>query len=508
MSDGDDAVLPLEVLESLPQGLSLWDPQRRLRAWNGRFLEFTGLPPAAVRRGRDAGAMARDLAEAQGYAGAGVDEYVRGFLRAFDRQAVHACEETTLDGRVMQVRHAPLSDGGALRSYSDITERRRAEMALVQSELRYRRVVDSQTELVCRFEPDGALDFVNEAFARYLGRRRSDLLGRSVFAVFPPDDAAALRGAVERAGAGGPGGPGEGGAGVVATRLQPAAGGDAWQEWTLQAIHEAGGAEFQLVGRDVTALRTAERQSVQLAKVASLGHVVAGMAHELNQPLNTIAMAAENTLMGLDQGRLDKGYLTGKLQTVYDNAMRMGEIMGHLRAFNRPATGEVRLERLGGVVQRGIRLAARQLEIDGIALDCRIAEADIRVRCNAVALEQVVLNLLTNARDAIVERRSREPSAPARVAVEVFAPAPGRAVVLVRDSGGGIPAHVREHIFDPLFTTKTAVGRDGGHGLGLGLSICYRSLARMGASIAATNVGEGAEVRVELPAGEDASGCG
>lgn len=500
--DADGPHFPLRIIQSLPQGISLWDANGCLRAWNERFLDFTGLPREAVWRGRAAGELARDLAEAHGHRGRGVDDYVRAFLRAFDRAAVHACEETAIDGRVMEVRHAPLDDGGAVRTYSDITERRRAEMALVESEFRYRRVVDSQSELVCRFGREGALAFVNEAFARYLGRRRGDLLGRSLFTVFNEKDAEALRGAVGEVDASA---ADEGGAIAVSTGLRPAGGGDAWQQWNLQAIREAGGIEYQLVGRDVTALKIAERQTLQLAKMASLGHVVAGMAHELNQPLNTIAMAAENALIGLKEGEPDQDYVAGKLSAIHDSAMRMGEIIGHLRAFNRPSAGEIENVRLGDVLEQGIRLAARQLEIDGIALDHRSTGGEPMVRCNAVALEQVILNLLTNARDAIVERRKREPGAPAWIDVEVAPAAPGWASLVVRDSGGGIPEEIRERIFDPLFTTKTAVGRAGGQGLGLGLSICYRSLAMMGATISVADAEAGAEFRVELPICEDAS---
>lgn len=236
-------------------------------------------------------------------------------------------------------------------------------------------------------------------------------------------------------------------------------------------------------------LREKQAQLVQAGKLATLGELTTGVAHELNNPLNNIGLFVGNAIERLSRGE-DGEQTIGDLREAVEQLRRATEIISHLRTFGRAAP--VQLERVDvrEVVTRALSFVQEQLRLRDIALDVDLEEEEeTQVDGNPIQLEQVVINLLTNARDALEEReQDRRIRVVARRAEETV-------TITVADNGPGIPAGLEERIFDPFFTTK-----DVGSGTGLGLSISYGIVADHRGSIAVGAApGGGAEFAVELP---------
>jgi two-component system NtrC family sensor kinase len=211
---------------------------------------------------------------------------------------------------------------------------------------------------------------------------------------------------------------------------------------------------------DVTEQRALEAQLIQSEKLAAVGQLVSGVAHELNNPLTSIAGLSEF----LQERRLPEAE-RGHLRVIHEQAERAGRIVRNLLTFARKGTPGAGPVDLNDILARTALLVAYELHLRGIELVEERTETPLPVRGNRDELQQVVLNLVNNAVHAI---RGLPDTAQRRVTL-VSAKEHGRAVVRVRDSGPGVPAELVSQLFTPFFTTK-----DPGEGTGLGLSLSYR----------------------------------
>jgi C4-dicarboxylate-specific signal transduction histidine kinase len=243
---------------------------------------------------------------------------------------------------------------------------------------------------------------------------------------------------------------------------------------------------------DVTAERAAEARAAAAARLTSLGEMAAGLAHELKQPLTAIALAAENGRRAVERG--DPAAALTRLGRIADQAARGGALIDHLRRFARggeSADAQSTAE-LPAAVAGVLTLIGGALREASIDVAVTLPPGLPAVRGDRMALEQVLLNLLANARDALAPmREGRE----ARIALAACAAPEGRVVLEVSDNAGGIPEAVMARLFQPFVTTK---GPD--RGTGLGLSICHGLVNSMGGTIEAENGKEGARFRITLRA--------
>ena len=235
-------------------------------------------------------------------------------------------------------------------------------------------------------------------------------------------------------------------------------------------------------------LREKQEQLVQAAKLATLGELTTGVAHELNNPLNNIGLFLGNISDQLELGDADPEQIRSDLAKALRQVAKGTEIISHLRTFGRVALVAREAVRLNDVVHEALALLGEQLRLRQIEVQLDLSTGDPVVLGNAIQLEQVILNLLTNARDALV-------SAPLR-RIAVSTGVEGDLVrVSIEDSGLGIPTGIEQRIFDPFFTTKEV-----GHGTGLGLSITYGIIREHGGEITACNArGSGARFIITLP---------
>lgn len=247
---------------------------------------------------------------------------------------------------------------------------------------------------------------------------------------------------------------------------------------------------------DITDAKRAEAQVVQAAKLATVGEMAAGLTHELNQPLNIIRMAADAGLILAEEGTKDVDFLLEQTQVISDQVSRMAEIIEHMRVFSRKAdpAAAVTFDPTGNL-RNCVRFLAKEMRDAQVALEVAVPETSRPVRGQPIQLEQVVVNLLGNARDAIVERRERDGGAAPPGAIRLGLRDDGQNLVLeVQDNGGGVPAAALPHVFEPFFTTKKA-----GKGTGLGLSVGDAIIKGMGGTLTVANKGDGACFTILLP---------
>ncbi len=254
----------------------------------------------------------------------------------------------------------------------------------------------------------------------------------------------------------------------------------------LALREEANAALEARVEKRTGQLRRAQDDLVQAGKLSALGHMAAGISHELNQPLAAIQSFSENAQVFLARGQADKA--AGNLGRIADLTGRMARIIKNLRAFSKKqgeALGDVAL---GRVVDDAIEIAAARLRAEGVALAWQRPEAEIVAQGGAVRLQQVVLNLISNAVDAMAEGADK------RIEISLSESA-ADAQIIVRDTGPGLEAP--EKIFEPFYTTKST---GNGDGMGLGLSISYGIVQSFGGAIKGENHPEGGAVfTVTLP---------
>jgi C4-dicarboxylate-specific signal transduction histidine kinase len=239
-------------------------------------------------------------------------------------------------------------------------------------------------------------------------------------------------------------------------------------------------------------LREKQEQLVQAAKLATLGELTTGVAHELNNPLNNIGLFVGNVIDKLQLGRDDREPVLRDLEKAMQQVRKATEIISHLRTFGRAAP--VRRERVAvnGVVQQALSLIQEQLRLREIDVELHLAPEDPVVVGSPIQLEQVFMNLLTNARDALADSARKLISISSHVDTGVVK-------LAFRDTGPGIAPGLEQRIFDPFFTTK-----DVGAGTGLGLSIAYGIIRDHEGSITVDNrPGEGVTFLVEIPLAEE-----
>ena len=235
-------------------------------------------------------------------------------------------------------------------------------------------------------------------------------------------------------------------------------------------------------------LRDKQDQLVQAGKLATVGELTTGIAHELNNPLNNIGLFVGNAIDHIELDATDRERLLDELRHALREVRRATAIISHLRTFGRVASVSPEPVRINGVVRRSFSLLYEQLRLRQIEVRLDLCAEDPVIVGNPIQLEQVFINLLTNARDALAD-------APRKLIHVESAVNQGVVDLLVRDTGPGIPEELQQRIFDPFFTTKEV-----GAGTGLGLSIAYGIVKEHGGSISVVNgAGDGATFLVQLP---------
>ncbi len=270
-----------------------------------------------------------------------------------------------------------------------------------------------------------------------------------------------------------------------------------------------------LIGQDETERYRVQQSVTQAAKLATLGELSSGIAHELSQPLNVIRMAAQNVLLEAtpeeggspedEEANLDivpmpdtefRPFVVGKLERIVNQVDRAASILSRMRIFRRSSeAGPVEFD-VCEACESALALVASPFRSAGIEVIREFGGEPVRIVGHEALLQQVIVNLLVNARDALVDSQAQ----PRRVTLAVRRAADGAITVQVRDNGPGIPADIRDRIFEPFFTTRPV-----GANTGLGLSLSYGVVHDAGGELRLLSDGPGAAFEISLPAAQSST---
>lgn len=343
-------------------------------------------------------------------------------------------------------------------------------------------IVDTATEGIVTIDERGMVETVNGAAERLFGYRSEELVGKNVAMLMPQpyrdEHDGYLRRYLDT---------GERriigiGREVVGLRKDGTqfpidlSVGEGWSQ---------GRRFFTAVIRDISDRKDMQTKLAQTERLAAVGELAAGVAHEVNNPINTIINCAQLVRDGDDPNE--------NCQVIMEEGERIAEIVRDLLQFARDDRDRAQPTSVQEVVQRTLRLMGENMKRHGVALQVDVPDNLPQVKARPQQIQQVLLNLLMNAKDALVQSAQD----PRRVALS--AAADGKGVRLtVADNGPGIPEHLGIKVFEPFVTTKRAKG-----GTGLGLSISKSIVEGYGGTIDVDSTpGKGATFRVWLPLAE------
>lgn len=237
-------------------------------------------------------------------------------------------------------------------------------------------------------------------------------------------------------------------------------------------------------------LRRTQEELIQAAKMAALGQLSAGINHELNNPLSAIRAYADNAAQFIERGQL--GIASNNLQEIVGLTERMAAITRQLKTFSRKSAGEIKVCDLHHAVDAALGIMQAKLNASQLELSQQREPASRYVKADQVWLEQILVNLLSNALEAVQEQE--KPHIQLRLSVQQQ-----QVWVQVQDNGVGVSEAVMPHVFEAFFTTKTI-----GKGLGLGLAISYRLARDMEGDLSVANaVSGGAIFTLSLPISQE-----
>ncbi|UJR84869.1 PAS domain S-box protein [Sandaracinus amylolyticus] len=377
--------------------------------------------------------------------------------------------------------------------FRDIGARRASEDALRASEARFRTLIESAPDGIAITRLDGTMVYANRSAAAALGYAApSQLVGLNLTQLYEPEDLEILNDRMRRMIAEGERFP------PREYRLLRADGTPTVMEMTGHVIEYDGSPAVLGFGRDVSERKQMQQQLARADRLAALGLLAAGVAHEINNPLTFVSLgvqALERKIELLVADPLVREELVAMLGPMRDGTARVAEIVRDLRAFARsedtPPPGEIDVVK---VIATAERMAAHELRHRARLV--RRITGQPRAHGHAGRLEQVMLNLLVNAMQAFAED-AFDPTV-----IVTCAEREGSVEITVEDNAGGIPEETRARVFDPFFSTKPA-----NIGTGLGLWICHGLVTSMGGTIALESVlGRGTAVRVRIPTASPANG--
>jgi PAS domain S-box-containing protein len=469
------------VFERAPVGIFHIDARGVITAVNEAFASIIG-SPKRVLVGLDIRTLPnRQIVEALGHA-------LKGEVSRYEGTYHSATGHKTTEVRLV---FAPIHDEhdaitGAVGIVADITTQKEAERALQQSLDALHRVMDNAPDGIV-VHRDGRFVLVNPRMLEMLGYQHSDqLLGQALRDFIHPAELETLEQRLQGLSQGVGLRPHE-------YRLKRKDG--AWARVEVKSISfEVDGRPSVLVfGRDVTERRELEARLQQADRMASVGTLAAGVAHEINNPLGYVMMTAELLQRRLKNATPES--LADGLSRMLEGCDRIRTIVRDLSTFSRRSDDILTSVEVNQAVTTSVNMVKHTVRHKA-QLSVELATKLPRVRGDQARLSQVFVNLLVNAAHAIPDGKADAHT------VKISTESDGERVrVRVVDDGEGMPPHVEQRIFEPFFTTKAP-----GVGSGLGLAICHGIVRSHGGTIRVrTRLGRGSEFLIELPAEHSSS---
>ena len=492
-----------ELIENQGEGIGIVDPDERFLFVNPAGEQIFGLAPGTM-----VGRSLADFLDADGFDGVQQQTNRRreGKSDSYEMSFVRANGER----RMMLITATPRHDAtgqfiGTFGIFRDITERSAAEVALRESEERYRQLLESQPHGVGLLQ-QGKIAFANRATVRMLGfDELAQVEGLDAAALLAPSERERVLGILDDLVSGRSTGPVS-----YLTRAQRRGGAAFPIEAYVTAVTFRGEPALQLFMIDVSERVEAEQERTRLEahlrealKMESIGRLAGGIAHDFNNLLQPIIMHADVALLELQPD--ERNYLD--FQRIREAALRAKALVQQLLAFGRRQTLRTQLLDLNAVINESHDMLRRFVRED-IEMRLELESPLDKIKGDVSQLQQVLMNLTLNARDSM----PRGGTLTIATAATLLGPVPGspeepvgpHVLLTVRDNGTGMDADTLSRIFEPFFSTKGV-----GQGTGLGLSTVHGIVRQHGGHVAVdSQPGHGTEFRIYFPVAraEPASG--
>lgn len=502
------------IADNLPAIIAYWDNQERCQFSNQACLEWFGLSPSSM-----LGERMRDVLGDAVYARSKpfVDAVLRGERQSFERDLVDATGVT----RNTQTSYIPDFRDGAVQGFfvliSETSERKRAEAAALESRAQLQALLDAVPDYISSLDREGKIIFANRTMERPIEM----VLGRPVQQFFPEAQRELARQRIEAAFVNGSSSTFEAAVSV--------AGGTRWFNCQIRPVlREGKTTSALLISRDITERRRMETQLISSERLAAVGALAAGVAHEINTPVQFVMdsvhflgegsaelMRVLDKLLALQRAgddpnertRLlaeaqasiedaDLEYLLHSMPKAIERSLnglkRVAEIVRSLKAFSHLDQKEMVEASLEQLIDDALTLASN--EYKHVAAVVRDYSSGLTVQCHTGGISQVILNLLVNAAHAIGDRFAGQ-SELGRITIRTLDQGDS-ALISISDTGAGIPEAIRPRIFTPFFTTKTV-----GKGTGQGLAISWNIITKEhhGDIWFESEVGVGTTFHVRIP---------
>ena len=380
---------------------------------------------------------------------------------------------------------------------NEIKERKKTDAALKKSEIRYRAIVENSPILIFRFLPDdGTITFVNDSYCKYFNKDRSELLGHSIFDLVTEEDRPRM---IEQFSS--------------LNRTNPTLSyeyrihtpnGERWHRWTNQALFDENNkiVEFQATGEDITNEKKLEQQLQQSQKMEAIGQLAGGIAHDFNNILTVINGYSELALLNAKKARSS----TTDLSVILSASKKASDLTRKLLIFSRQEIIEPKIIDINKIIIDLDKMLRRLISED-IIIEKKLFDDVLRIKADPLQIEQIMINLIVNARDAINQLKGKDKTK--KITIETGnididekyvnnypeCKAGKYVYFSITDNGIGMDEEIKSKIFEPFFSTKTKE-----QGTGLGLSTVYGIIKQNDAAITVdSKPGKGTTFKIYWP---------
>jgi PAS domain S-box-containing protein len=358
----------------------------------------------------------------------------------------------------------------------DITERRQSEEALKLSEKKYKTMLNASPDGILLVDLKRKITEVSDIGLELFGTdNRDDLLGKDISNFIPSEEFDTLEEMFERT-------MNDGLTQNIGLKIKKINQSLFSGETSATLIQDPRGAplSFMIIIRDISQRTKMETKQIHADRMANLGEMATGIAHEINQPLNIISMVMDKILFETERtSAVDIEFLKIKSAKIFENITRIKNIIDHIRAFSRNRDDFIStMFDINDSIVNAVSMISEQFKHLGINLQLQLEKNLPQISGNTYKFEQVIINLLVNAKDAVIDLNdSRNDDSPMVVGITSYLENQN-IIVEVTDNGIGVTNEDINNIFLPFYTTK-----DEGKGTGLGLSICYQIIKEMNGTI-------------------------
>jgi histidine kinase len=422
--------------------------------------------------------------------------------QTFDDGLPHYGEESGVnkDGSPTHwiVRTSPIKNSqghivAAMEMSLDITQRRQLEEKLEKSERKYHEIFNNipNPVFVLDFEDLTIID-CNDSVEAVYGFSKDNIKNTPFLELFPEEERQQYAGVIKTS------------AEITQAKQLNYKGSPLYVNIRISPSEYPGRKVLLVTTSDITKRLETEQQLIQASKMATLGEMATGIAHELNQPLSVMKTASSFCIKKISaKQKIEDEILENLLTKIDKNVDRANQIINHMRQFARKSDLALGRIQVNDVLLKAFEIFSQQLKLKGIEVVWDLDQDLPMISGDPGRLEQVFINLLINARDAIEDRWGVKERAGSDKTITIKTRVHMRSVIVeVYDTGMGIPASISDKIFEPFFTTKEV-----GKGTGLGLSISYGIVKECGGTIRArSNPDQGACFMLTFPIPEQKDG--